>query len=345
MPPWKRWIHSVVPSPMLEAISRSLVPRGPARIPGSDGAIERGRIDVMHFTLQGGFQTTVPSIYMPYDLQHLHIPEMFSPAERAARSVTYPTLCEQAALVVAISRWGKEDLLRTFHLPIDKVRFVHLAPATDIVPASSERRLAEVRAKYGLPPRFAYYPAQTWRHKNHLTLLEAGALLRDRHGMDVSFVFSGHQNEFSADIERRVVELGLSDLVRFVGFVPPQDVEALYRLSRLLVFPSRFEGFGMPVVEAFRLGVPVACSNVTSLPEVVGDAGVLFDPESPDEIARAVRGIWSDETMRAVLIARGQERAHRFTWSATARRFRAMYRQVGCRRLDEDDHRALSETI
>jgi glycosyltransferase involved in cell wall biosynthesis len=197
--------------------------------------------------------------------------------------------------------------------------------------------LRETRARLELPEAFAYYPAQTWKHKNHLALLDALSLLRDRDGIEVPVVFTGHQNSFHVKIDRKVRSLGLQSQVRFLGYVAPADVQALYMLSRMLVFPSLFEGFGLPVAEAFRRGVAVACSTATCLPEIAGGAAELFDPRSVGEMAAAIRRVWTDPDLRRRLVERGRARGSTFTWRDTAARHRALYRQVAGRRLEDSD--------
>jgi glycosyltransferase involved in cell wall biosynthesis len=314
-------------------------------VPWSDGTVERAGIDVLHQTIQAGFRTDVPCIYMPYDLQHLHLPELFTASARRRRMVEYPALASAAEAVVAISRWGKDDLVRALGLPRDKVRVIHLAPAVDDYPEPTQTELLALRERVGLDGPFAFYPAQTWRHKNHLRLLDALAWLRDRSALRVPVIFSGHQNEFFPAIVRRVRELRLDDQVRFLGFVSPVELKALYRLGRMMIFPSLFEGFGMPVVEAFRLGVPVACSSATSLPEVAGNAAVLFDPGDPEAIAQAIADLWTSEPRRRQMVERGLLRAGAFSLTETARRFRALYRLVGRRSLDEQDRSLLDEIL
>lgn len=345
---WKATVKAVVPRRVLElpfraaATARSL---RPYRIPGSDGTIERAGAEVLHQTLQDGFRTEVPCIYTPYDLQHLHLPEMFARRDLRRKAITYPYFCEAAKAIVAISRHGKEDLVRTLHVPAEKVRVIPLAPAIDTSPDLDPAATETLRHGLGLPPAFALYPAQTWPHKNHLVLLEALARLRDREGLPVPAVFTGHQNAFLATLERRVADLGLAGQVAFTGFLGPSELKAVYRMARLVVFPSRFEGFGMPVVEAFRLGVPVACSNATSLPEVAGGAALLFDPGDPDAAAVAIRRLWTDEALRAELVRRGRDRVRQFSWDEVARRCRALYRLVGRRALDDADRELLAATL
>jgi glycosyltransferase involved in cell wall biosynthesis len=343
---WRRIVKATFPKFVIKALSRTdtwLDEFRPVHLPRSNGVIERAGMDVLHQALQFGFTTEIPCIYVPHDLQHVHLPELFSAADRRRKAVFYPSLARRAAAVIALSRWGMNDLVQTLGLPSEKVWVVHNAAAVDAYPEPTESDLATLRERLAIPGPFALYPAQTWRHKNHLGLLACLARLRDRQGLEVPVVFTGHLNEFFPVIEQRVVELGLQGQVRILGFVSPTDMKALYRLCRMMVFPSRFEGFGMPVVEAFRLGVPVACSNSTSLPEVADDAAVLFDADDVASMAAAVTMVWSDPDLRAELVARGLQRARSFTWLETARRCRALYRLVGQRPLDEGDRRLLQE--
>jgi glycosyltransferase involved in cell wall biosynthesis len=339
---WKSRVREAVRRPPLAGAwgwARSWLP---TTVPESDGTVERAGIQVMHLTRQAGFRTRIPAVYMPYDLQHLHLPHLFSRLERTLKTAYYGTLCDEATAVVSISGWGKGDLVRTLGLPPEKIFVVPLAPAVDAYEAPGAAELQRVRDRLSLPEAFAYYPAQTWRHKNHVVLLEALAMLRDRDGLAVPVVCSGHRNDFFPEIERRARRLGLAEQVRFVGFVSPWEVQALYRLCRILVFPSLFEGFGMPVIEAFRTGVPVACSSATCLPEIAGGAAVLFDPRSPSEMAEAIRKVWTDPALQASLRERGRARAADFTWRETASRCRALYRRVGGRPLTEEDRVLLS---
>jgi glycosyltransferase involved in cell wall biosynthesis len=303
----------------------------------SDGTIERTKVDVMHFTKQGAFLTDVPSIYQPHDLQHLHLPQFHTPWQRMEREFTYRTFCKQARMVVAMSSWGKRDLIRQYALPADKVYVIPWAPVTTAYAVAVDSDLVDIRKKFNLPEAFAFYPALTWPHKNHLNLLSALAILRDKHDLAVPLVCSGETRHFFSQIKKHIQALGLTNQVQFLGFVSSLELKCLYRLSRCLIFPSKFEGFGMPVTEAFEAGVPAACSNVTCLPELAGHAALLFDPDRPDEIAEAVRQLWTDATLRATLAERGRKNVSRFTWEHTARTFRAHYRRLASRPLRQGD--------
>ncbi len=302
----------------------------------SDGTIEKAGVDVVHFTLQPGFMTAVPSIYPPHDLQHVHLPQFFTPAQRRWREAVYGTLCRQASMVAVASSWVKRDVEEHFRVPPGKVVVVPLAPPIAATAPPSPAAEEAIARRFDLPDAYLLYPAQTWPHKNHLRLLDALADLRDG-GLLVTLLCTGQQNGFFPTIQRRVDELGLGNQVRWLGFVSESELLAVYRRARAVVVPTLFEAASGPLWEAFREGVPAACSNVTSLPEQAGDAAIVFDPLDVDQMARAIRELWLDQELRANLIARGQARVREFTWSQTARRFRAHYRRIAGRLLSPED--------
>jgi glycosyltransferase involved in cell wall biosynthesis len=303
----------------------------------SDGTIERAGVEVIHFPMQEAFLTDVPSIYQPHDLQHLHLPELFSERERARRELVYRTHCDRAALVAMMTSWGREDLIRQYGLSPDKVAVVTWGSVISEYPAPTEADVERLRARLSLPESFLIYPAQTWPHKNHARLLAALAMLRDRDEMVIPLVCPGRKNEYFPQVMDQVHALALEEQVRFPGFVSPVELRGLYALARALVFPSKFEGWGMPVTEAFASGVPVASSSATGLPAVVGDAGLIFDPDSREQIGDCAMRLWTDESLRERLIEGGRRRAELFTIDRAVRTFRAHYRRLAGRRPSEED--------
>jgi len=297
-------------------------------LPESDGTIERMGTDVMHFTTQRAFVSDVPSLYHPWDLQHLHFPEFFSVAALQRREFLYRAFCDRSRLVVTAAEWTRADLIHQYGLPDNKVVAVQIPPVMAAYGQPSETAVDNLRRKFDLPERFAFYPAQTWPHKNHLGVLRALAMLRDRFDLSIPLVCSGYQNEYYATIREEITRLSLTEHVRFVGFVAPRELRSLYRMSSAVVFASLFEGWGFPVLEAFAEGVPVACSSATTLPETAGSAALLFDPTDESSIADALRRVWTDDVLRAELVSRGTARLHTLDWPSTARRFRGYYRQI-----------------
>lgn len=303
----------------------------------SDGTVENAGVNLVHFTVQTAFLTDLPTIYQPHDLQHLHLRNMFTPREYLKREILYRTFCEQAQMVVALTEWGKQDLIKHYHLPVGKIAVVPWGGMLETYPVPQESDLIAVRRKYALPDNYVFFPSHTWPHKNHLGLLDALALLRKKTGQTIPIVFSGGRNAFFSTIQKRVRKLKLQDQVHFVGFVDPLELVCLYRLCRAVILPSKFEGWGLPVLEAFASNAPLACSNVTSLPEVAGDAAWYFEPDDPRQIADALQRIWEDDTLRKTLTEKGQQRVQMFSWLRTARIFRAHYRRILKRSMTNDD--------
>jgi glycosyltransferase involved in cell wall biosynthesis len=174
-------------------------------------------------------------------------------------------------------------------------------------------------------------------------LLDALALLRDR-GLRIPLVCSGIKTDFFATIEKRVRAAGLQDSVSFVGYVEPEELRCLYELSSAVVFPTTYEGWGMPVNEAWDARRPVACSAIPPLLEQAGSSALTFDPADPRSIADTVARLWTDEDVQAELVAEGCSRAETLSWEQNARVYRALYRKIGSRPLTDEDANALQPT-
>lgn len=334
---WARRLTSIKPIQKVLHCYGHLLGSHMVDVTVSDGTVEQLGVDLIHFTRQKAFRTAIPSIYHPHDLQHLHLPECFTKLEIMNREARYRTYCEQAVMVAVASSWTRKDLIEQYGLPREKVRVIPLASPVEAYPIPSNAVIEEVRARFRLPDTFAFYPAQTWEHKNHIGLLEALSILRERQSLRIPLVCSGKRTDFFSVIMKRTRQLGLDEQVQHVGFVSPMELQALYRLCRMVVVPSRFEAASFPVWEAFHAGAPVACSNVTSLPDQADDAAELFDPERAIDIARAISKVWNDEKIRQTLAEKGRKRVAQFTWIRTARLFRAHYRRLVDSRLTEAD--------
>lgn len=299
-------------------------------------------VALVHFPFQIFSYTRAPIVYNPHDLQHLHYPQFFSREDVFARETSYPLACRIARAVATDSQWVKDDVARQYGIAREKIFAIPMGPPTELYGSLTGDFMANMRTKFHLPETFAFYPAQTWQHKNHLRLAEAIALLRDRDGIALNVICSGMQNEFFGIIERRVRELQLEAQLRFIGFIEPTELRALYHLAGFVIHPSLFEGGGLPILEAFREGTPVTCAKTTSLPEYAGDAALYFDPASPESIANAAKRMVTDSALRADLCARGAARARLFTWERTATMYRALYRKVAGQRLSDQDDALLA---
>lgn len=350
-------IHTVKPAPVPPVWKRSLrrfamlrrwwhrlrSVTNEIRVPVSDGAIERLELDLLHFTTQRGFLTDVPTIYHPWDLQHIHLPQFFTPLERSHRDTLYRAFCQQAVMVAVASTWTKQDIITHYQIDAEKMSVIPMASVVSGYPEPSAEKIQRVKDTYALPDRFAFYPANSWPHKNHINLLRALAHLRDTFSIVVPVVLTGSREPHASSIDRMIETLSLQRQVHWLGYVPASDLAAIYRLCTMMVFPSRFEGWGLPLSEAMQAGVPIACSNANHLPALVADAAVLFDPEDAESIARSIRRIWTDDALQVALGRHGKRRAADFSWDKTARIFRAHYRRLGSADLTEEDRRLLAQ--
>jgi glycosyltransferase involved in cell wall biosynthesis len=260
----------------------------------------------------------VPAVITVYDLQHEHLPEFFDAGELHHRRQFYPESCTAADHVIAISEFTRQGVISHYGVEPSRVTAIPLAAGSDFAWRDAGTRVADVRKRYRLPSRYVLYPANTWHHKNHARLIAALARYRQDTGEALALALTGVGKEGEAGLKAAVDRDGLAESVHVLGYVPRADLPALYAGAACLVFPSLFEGFGIPLVEAMLVGCPVAASNATSIPEVVGDAAILFDPSDPLDIARAIATIVRDPTTAAELVRRGRARAGCFSGSRTA---------------------------
>jgi glycosyltransferase involved in cell wall biosynthesis len=292
--------------------------------------MNRYKVDVIHhpFSFLNPINLTTPSVLTFQDMQHEFFPEYFSAYEMKVRNEFYRPSADQATRIIAISKHAKSCLIEKYGINPEKIDVIYIGynPAYRIVDDSAN--LEEVRLKYGLSRPFMYYPAATWPHKNHKTLLEALKIMKERYRFDGQLVLTGIAMQSHDNILGEIGRLGLEDEVKVLGYLPYEDLPRLYQLARLMVFPSRFEGFGIPLVEAMACGCPVACSDVTSIPEVAGDAGVFFDPISAEDIAEKAWLSWTDDALRRQMITTGLERVKMFGWGDAARKTIDVYRKA-----------------
>lgn len=283
--------------------------------------MNRLELDVIHhpFSLLNPLRTTIPSVLTFHDMQHEFFPEFFSRFEMKTRGEFYRASAEEATRIIAISQHAKQCLVERYRIDPGKIEVIHNGCSPKYRVLQDQDDLDRIRSQYELHRPFLYYPAATWPHKNHKTLLAAVKLMKERYRFDGQLVLTGIAMQANSEIVAEIRSLGLEEQVKVLGYLPLDDLPALYNLARMLVFPSLFEGFGIPLVEAMACGCPVACSNVTSIPEVVGDAGVTFDPRSVEDMAERIFSLWNDEALRQRLIARGLARVELFTWDSAAR--------------------------
>ncbi|MFL5801413.1 MAG: glycosyltransferase [Roseiflexaceae bacterium] len=254
-------------------------------------------------------------VLMVPDIQHEFFPEFFADGALEERRRLYDDAIRRADHICAISEFTRQTLIERLDVAPEKVSAIPLAADpifTSCAPPEVDRARLQ---QYGLQPgSYLRFPAHTWHHKNHRIAITALCILRDKHGLTPTLVCTGGAREAQPAIDQQIAESGLQNQVRFLGYVPHGDLPALYRGAAGLLFPSLFEGFGMPVLEAMACGCPVVCSSTSSLPEIAGDAALLTDPADAEAFADAIARLLRDEDLRAELRQRGLHQAAHFSW-------------------------------
>lgn len=248
------------------------------------------------------------------DIQHECCPEFFSPPELEERRRLYSMSAKRASHICAVSEFTRQTLIERLGISPERITTTHLAADPMFHPGSPARGDGRrVLRKHGLA-RGAYllFPGGPQPHRNHEAALQALRVLREAYGLQPVLVCTGSPR---TDLLGKIEDASLRDRVRFLGPCPASDMPAVYEGAAALVFPSLFEGFGLPLLEAMWCECPIVCSNVTSLPEIADDAALLVDPRSPEELAHALNRVLTDQTLRGVLIARGQQRVRDFSWT------------------------------
>jgi glycosyltransferase involved in cell wall biosynthesis len=306
----------------------------PMPVPSSDGYVEGHDFDVVHFPTQLGYLTELPTIYQPWDLQHLHYPQFFSEADLAWREAWYRTFCNQASYVCVQTEWTKNDLISHYGIAGKKVVVIPWGSVFDAYESPAAEEIQNTVEKYGLPDCFFFYPAVTWPHKNHETILRALHILKRDHGIVVKFFFTGSSRTGGSTgvqrilLDKLALDLGVSEQVRFLGFVSPTELQAIFKTATAMIFPSRFEGFGLPILEAFHAQVPVLSSNATTLPEVARDGALYFDPDSPAELSALMMTVINAPEVRRDLIRKGTLVLSQYSIDKTAAMFQALYERT-----------------
>jgi glycosyltransferase involved in cell wall biosynthesis len=260
------------------------------------------------------FRAEIPALGSVHDLMHRYEPsysEVFENGEYAAREFHFSETCRWSKGVLVDSPVGKQQLEESYGIAPGKVFVLpFIAPRYiyDHDPAADDG----VVERYSLPPKYFFYPAQFYSHKNHPALIAALARMRDSHP-DVRLVLVGRQERNGFErVQQMVRDHGLGENVLFLGYVPDNDMPQLYRRARALVMPTFFGPTNIPPLEAFAMGCPVATSRIYGIPDQLGDAALLFDPHSVDEIHECLERLWTDDRLCATLAERGRRHAQQW---------------------------------
>ncbi len=291
--------------------------------------VRRLKLDLIH---SPGFVaplfSSCPSVVTILDLIYRDFPQTFPPLARFWMEFLVAKSARRSSAVITLSEYSRGEIIWEFDIPSGKSRVIYMgveeSRADRLPPAERE----ELLLRHGIERPYILTVSATHPHKNLLRLVEAYSRLETGEKRHQLVIVGVRHNRYHCRLREVVERLELEKDVVLTGWVPEEVKETFYSEARLLVFPSLLEGFGLPVLEAMKRGLPVACSDVPSLKEAAGEGAFLFDPYSTEEIARAIRECLSNEELRGKLIAKGRDHAARFSWEKTARETIELYRWV-----------------
>ena len=293
-------------------------------------ALARARVNLFHaphYVVSP--LTRCPYVVTIHDCIHLRFPQYLPKRGAHFYAQTMMNMsARRACRVLTVSEASKQDILHYLGVPASKVEVIYNALDERLASPPTEEEITRVRERFLLTAPFILYTGNIKPHKNIDRLIEAYSLLRSRGFEHVKLLIIGDEISKYPNLRRLVHRFQLHQHVRFLGFVSDATLAVLYRLAAVFVFPSLYEGFGLPPLEAMALGAPVITSNVSSLPEVVGDAAVLIDPTDAGALADAMARVLGDDALRAELIRRGHERVRAFSWTRSVARVREVYHEL-----------------
>ncbi|MDP2726576.1 MAG: glycosyltransferase family 1 protein [Dehalococcoidia bacterium] len=263
-----------------------------------------------------------------HDLTFLVVPQYAEPKLARYLARALPNSIQQATLVLADSENTRQDLISLLRVPPEKVAVLYAGIDPSFVPVTDTAHLAKVRAKYGLDGPFILNVGTLEPRKNLEGLLRAYALLREERNLPHRLVLAGGKGWLYEGLFRIAEEQKLGEAVSFLGYVSDEDLPALLSLADVFVYPSFYEGFGLPPLEAMACGTPVVASRAPCLPEILGEAALFIDPTDHQDLAATILRVLEDSDLRQVLLARGRAQAAKYTWTASAEKALHLYRQA-----------------
>lgn len=291
--------------------------------------VDNEGIDVIHTPLQYhlNFTTRVPMINTLHDLQHFHYPEFFTEEQHKSRDTFYKRSSEFSERIIVSFSHVMEDIVRFYDILPKKIDIctVGVDPPRHL----DASRIPAIRKKYNIPEHYLFYSANTWRHKNHIGLVKALKILHDKYGKKTGLVCTGRKfNDFFLEIQKEVEKQGLGTYVNFTGYIPEDDLLLIMRNASLVVIPTLYEAGSYPLYEAIIYGVPVICSNVTSLPDTIGDERFLFDPRDVNMIAEKASLLLEDRKLREENIENSRRRVGEMGWEKRVGAFVRSYEKA-----------------
>jgi glycosyltransferase involved in cell wall biosynthesis len=311
---------------------RGTLPHTPlVRIPLTLSAeLRRNRVDVLHVQFTAPPLAPCPVVVSIHDLSFEHLPQTFKRRSRMQLRLTVRRSARNAAQIIALSQHARTDLINTYQVRPELVSVIPLAAPAAFAPVRDDNELQRVRQTYGIERDYILSVGSIQPRKNLRRLIQAYSLLRrERTGGKLpKLVLVGKNAWLYDETLRSLKDSDVAESIVLTGYVPESDLPALYSGALCFIYPSYFEGFGLPPLEAMKCGAPVIVGNKTSLPEVVGDAALMIDPFDVNDMAAAIKRVTTDSDLRADLRAKGLERAKQFDWKETARQTLAVYEKA-----------------
>jgi glycosyltransferase involved in cell wall biosynthesis len=293
-------------------------------------ALRRNPVDVLHVQFTAPPLSPCPTVVSIHDLSFEHLPFTFKRRSMVQLRLTVRSSARRAAHILALSESARQDIITTYGIDADRVTTIPLAAPAHFAPVTDEQELRRVRDRYGIEGNYILSVGSIQPRKNLTRLVRAYAnLRRERTGVKLpKLVLVGKQGWLYNETLRAIAESGVGNQILLTGYVSETDLPTLYSGAICFVYPSYFEGFGLPPLEAMQCGVPVIVGNRTSLPEVVGEAGLMVNPFDEMEIAAALARLLDNPSFREEQRIKGLKQARTFSWHDTARRTLEVYKQV-----------------
>lgn len=294
-----------------------------------DVVLRRRKVDIFHFLFNSpSFTCPGKLVYTIHDLSFKRVPRMIPRSHYLSLSLQMPLGARRANRIITESSSAKKDICRSFGIEPGKVDVIPAGVGESFLLMQDRKKLENVRGKYELPNRFILHVGSFLPHKNLPTLVHAYEHLSPSLREEFKLAFAGERDWNFPNIRGLVSDLGLQDQAIFLGHVWEEDLPLIYNLADLFVLPSLYEGFGLPLLEAMACGLPVVASNASSIPEVVGEAGILVDPQETVDFTQAIEHVLTNGELHSQMVEKGLARASLFSWEESARRTLAVYEKT-----------------
>jgi len=290
---------------------------------------EAAKPDLLHVQYTAPLLNRTPVVVTVHDVSFIENPEYFTAVRRAQLRLTVARTIKLAERIITVSEFSRDAILRAYPVSPETVRVIPNAASSEFRVVSRGRATKAIADRFGIEAPFIFSVGDLQPRKNHIGLIAAFAHLAAAHPeLNHHLVIAGQNTWFTPRVHAAAQSSGLASRIHFTGFVSDSDLLQLYNACDCFVFPSFYEGFGLPILEAMACGRAVACSDTSAMPEVAERAGLLFDPRNPASIARAIADILFDSELRERMESRGLQRAAHFNWRKSARATLDVYREV-----------------